>query len=73
MSKYIPLLSIFFLFISCGIGIPWEVIEEEIIENYPDDNPYEEMLEDWIEEYTGIEIDITGDSEEKYPHNKKPF
>jgi hypothetical protein len=69
MSKYIPLLSIFFLFCSCWIGIPWETTKEIIEENYPDDNPIEETVEKWIEDETGIEVDFSGRSKEDNPYN----
>lgn len=73
MSKLIPILALFFLVTSCSW--PWSTIVEkgfEIIrENYPDDNAYEEALEKWIFEKTGVEVDITGRSKEKDPYEKE--
>lgn len=69
MIKYIPLLSLFILFCSCGIGIPWQTAKEMIEENYPDDNFVEENAEKWIQDKTGIEIDFSGRSKEENPYN----
>lgn len=71
MIKYIPLLSLFVLFCSCGMGIPWETVEKTIEENYPDDNPIEEAVEEWVQEETGIEVDFSGRSKEENPYNEE--
>ena len=53
--------------LSCGLlflfsGCKKEI--DELIKDYPKDNIGEEILEEIIEHYTGIDIDLTPGSEE---------
>lgn len=53
-----------YLFV-CTSMLIWMVGCQLVKNNYPDDNPVEESIEDVIENKTGINVDFTGRTPEK--------
>ncbi len=50
---------------SCGHQKEIGLVIEKAIENYPHDNFVEEIIEDHLENITGIDLDLSPSSKEK--------
>ena len=53
------------LFLGCILALVISLQSCSLMKSLPDDNAVEEYAEDIFKDYTGMELDITGESPEK--------
>ena len=69
--ELVPMKARYSLFFTLGllfVGTVWFTSCDRltsIVKNYPQDNPAEELIEDIIENVTGLKLDLSPNSEEK--------